>query len=556
MEEKELFNTLDKTAKLMDDKKGETYPSRKIENRKKIFKKIFAGWVKDNYDKIFLIILGLAFIIRMVVFFKTLNQPLWFDAAHYLSPAKRLALDLPINDIWYYRRGFLWALIPLIIFKFGLGEAGVRFAEVLFSTGIVFVSYFLIKEMFNKKLALASSIGLTFSWIILFFTGRPLTSIPATFFLLLGLLFFWKGYVKKNGDFYIYLFAIFYTLSILTRMQYVMFAPVFLIFIFTKEKFKFLKDKRLWFAFVIFLLIFTPQVILYSSHYGNPVMDWVSYYAGIEGTSKTGEVGDRPSVFDSSNFDYFFDLPYMLTTPIFVLFIIGVFYFFIDLILGFDSIFKNQDNQKKLFVFLWIFIPFFALGYITPYIEQRYIIPILPFLFVISAIALFQISNFIKNYFKLKEKHILTISFIVLIALLIPNLTWANNLIDAKKNSYLEVKQSGLWIKENSNHEDIIISKSKPQLQYYSERSVYPIALARYAKHTQTKELLKYQEGEAGLDSFIKDYKPRYLMLSVYENHEPWMYSYPQRHNETLIPVQTFGNPKQPSVVIYEFKFD
>ena len=42
-----------------------------IEKRKTKFKNFFTGWVKDNYDKTFLIVLGLAFLIRICVFIVT-----------------------------------------------------------------------------------------------------------------------------------------------------------------------------------------------------------------------------------------------------------------------------------------------------------------------------------------------------------------------------------------------------------------------------------------------------------------------------------------------------
>src|SRR4030042_5816739 len=127
-----------------------------------------------------------------------------------------------------------------------------------------------------------------------------------------------------------------------------------------------------------------------------------------------------------------------------------------------DKIFKNEEIQKKLFIFLWIVIPFLILGYIASvaYIEQRYTAPILPFLFLVAVLPLSKIDSFIVRRFKLKEKNSFLIVLLLLSLLLIPNLIFANNLIDIKKTSYLEVKQAGEWIKENSNPKDIIISDS------------------------------------------------------------------------------------------------
>ena len=134
----------------------------------------------------------------------------------------------------------LWPALTSLFYRTGLGETGLRFFITLLSTGIVVSSYLLIKEMFNKKYAILVSTCITFSWVILFFTGRPLTNLPATFFLLTSILFFWKGYVLKQGNKFIYLFGLFFIFSIMTRMQYLMFILPLLIFMFTKEKFRFI----------------------------------------------------------------------------------------------------------------------------------------------------------------------------------------------------------------------------------------------------------------------------------------------------------------------------
>jgi 4-amino-4-deoxy-L-arabinose transferase-like glycosyltransferase len=224
----------------MEEVKGELKESvseKEIEKRKDSIKKKFSSWIKDNCDKVLIALLVISFIIRILIFIKTMNQPLWWDEADYLSAAKKWGIGINVGDIWYYRRGFLWPLIGALFFKLGIGEISMRFLVVLLSTGTVALSYFVIAKMFDKKSALLVSIGIAFSWISLFFTGRVLTDIPGTFVLLLALLFFWKGYVLKEGNRYLYLFGLFYALALLVRFQFAMFAIPILIFIFTREKF-------------------------------------------------------------------------------------------------------------------------------------------------------------------------------------------------------------------------------------------------------------------------------------------------------------------------------
>jgi len=517
-----------------------------VEKRKEKIKEKFSNWLKDPYNKAILFIIIIAFIIRFIILLKTLNQPMWFDEASYMATAKKWGLGLDINEVWYYRRGFLLPLISSIFFKLGFGEIGIRFLEAVFSISLIFISYLIIKDMFDKEKALFVSICLTFLWVILFFTGRAMTEIPAAFFILLALLFFWKGYVKNQGKIFFWLFGAFFALSVLTRMQYLMFAPVFLIYAFSKEKFKFLKNKYLWFAVLAFFLVLLPHIILYWNHFGNPVTDILSHYFGIQ-TSATIETGSQAKDF----FNYFKDLPYALdgTTfssffkPFFFLFLIGIFYFFADLILGFDNIFKSEEIKKKLLVFSWIVIPFLILGYMTQSAEQRYTMPIYPFIFLIASVSFFKIRDYLcKN----KTKSCIILGFIVLIVLLIPNLLWGFQLTDAKKTSYLEVQQAGLWLKQNSNPGDIIVTSSYPQISYYSERTV---ALFDSDKPEGGKAL-----NETQFDEFVRADKPKYLMLSAFEHHPDWAYAYPQKHNDTWIPVQAYYQGQQPVVVIYKSK--
>ena len=166
--------------------------TNQIEQRKNYVKNFLLRSVKEDYDKYFIITILIALILRIMVFIETKTQPIWWDAADFLSTAKRWGLGLNIIDMWYYRRGLLWPLIESLFFKVGLGEISIRVLIVFLSTGIIIVTYLLISELFNKKIALLTSIGVTFSWVYLFFSGRPMTEIPSSFFLLTAILFFWN----------------------------------------------------------------------------------------------------------------------------------------------------------------------------------------------------------------------------------------------------------------------------------------------------------------------------------------------------------------------------
>jgi len=541
--------------------------NNELEKRKNSLKEFFTSFFKNYYNKLFILILIAAFIIRFIVYTKTNDQALWWDAADYLATGKRWANINPnLIDIWYYRRGFLWALIGTLFFKIGLEELSIRFLMVLFSTGIVFITYLLINEIFDKKIALLTSLAISLSWIFIFFTGRLLTEIPATFFLLTSLLFFWKGFVKNQGIKYFIFFGIFAALTILTRMQYLMFVlPIFILAL-IKEKHKIFINKKLWISVIIFLIILIPHLILYYKHFGNPILDLSNYYLGIEGVSKTGEVGVELAK-TSDLFLYINNLPYILDSnrldssnkgysslfvsplnyPIYWLFILGFFLFFTDLFIGIDKIFNSEELQKKAFVFVFI-LTLIILGYMAPQLEQRYIMPVIPFLFLIAIFPFIFISNYITRKSNIESKTLVILLAIILLLLLIPNYKFGFNLIESKKLSYYEVKQAGEWIKQNSVPEDIVIGSGLPQLTYYSERSVYPFELA------YRRDIKKGNESD--LDKFILEKRPKYLVVSAYEREDPWVYSYPEKHKDILTPVQAYPSPEQPIVIVYGFNYD
>jgi len=293
--------------------------------------------------------------------------------------------------------------------------------------------------------------------------------------------------------------------------------------------------------------LLVPQFILYSMHYGNPINDLAAHYLGIGALPNSAYAGDQRG-FSSAIFNYFWSvesgqqvgLPYMLSTIIFILLIVGVIYFFADLLIGIDKIFKNENLQNKFFVLVWILSLFLIMGYIgsVSYVEQRYITAGLPFLFMIAVSPIIFISDFLIKNFKLNKKIISGIFLILIIALMIPNFILSNSMIDQKLTSYSQVKQVGELIKSDSNLGDIVLSSSLPQITYYSERSTYPFDIKNYSIHSGDKSIMNYSDGEAGFNQFIQDKKPKYLMASIFESDPDWILqkgTY-QNNNYILLP--------------------
>src|SRR3989344_6990852 len=109
---------------------------------------------KDKENRYLALILIFAFLIRLFYFMKTFQQPLWWDEAEYMSMAKSLFFNIPYE--FNSQRPILFPLLEgIVMWIFAKSEFMVRLLLVFLpSLALVYVSYLLGKEMFDKKIGL------------------------------------------------------------------------------------------------------------------------------------------------------------------------------------------------------------------------------------------------------------------------------------------------------------------------------------------------------------------------------------------------------------------
>ena len=510
-----------------------------LEKRKKKLVGWWEGWWSNNYNKIFLAIFIFAIILRFYFFLQTLDQAIWWDAGDYLNHAKRIAGKFSFYYPFNPRRPFLLALIWAFLMKIGFNEVALRFTEFLFSIAAIPAMYLIGKKMYNEKVGLISSFLLTIFWQHLFFSCRLMTEIPTLTLFLFSVYFFWR-YIEEDKAKMLWLFSLFLGLAFLARAGTLVMFAVFPLFVFIKDKFKIFLNKKLWLsAFLIFLVMSSFFIFIFFTEHVNPITRFLciskSWCKDVE-TGKTRETRFEHIMGPEGILEYIKFMPAYFGWILLLFFSIGIIIHFLNLILGLDLIFKNNKNMlKEVFLLLWWFIPFIYHAIFVWMMSPRYIIMSFPPFFILTSRALLQVGKWLKKY----EKSIaLIIIILVLILGAYYQIKQANTMIELKKISYKEIKDSGLWLKQNSNPQDIIISMSKPQHTYYAERKVY--------------------QPERNLTDFekqIKKIKPTYLVLSIFEKHPSWLYTYPQEHNQTLIPVKAYYQNNQPILVIYRFNY-
>src|SRR3989338_6379885 len=130
-------------------------------------KEAVKNWLKNKYNLSLILVMLVAFLVRLYFFAQADNQPLWWDEAEYMATAKHWAFGVPyeVNA----QRPPLFQLLAVPLLKIGLTETALKFLLVLIpSLLVVLITYLLGKEMFNKKIALIAAFTSSFIWSFLF----------------------------------------------------------------------------------------------------------------------------------------------------------------------------------------------------------------------------------------------------------------------------------------------------------------------------------------------------------------------------------------------------
>ena len=495
----------------------------------------------NNHIGIVLVIL-VAFIIRIYYLNLTGGQPLWWDEAEYMATAKHWALGVPYDV--NIQRPPLFQLLASFLLTLGLAEQALKFLLVLIpSTLSILVIYLLGKELFDKRIALMAASASVFIWPFLFWTARFQPDFFSLGFQLLSILFFWKLFKTNKTSHAVYA-GLFTAIAFYFKISALLVPLSILIFVLFKDGFSFIKNKNYWISFVSFIIALIPFAIWQYIMFGNPFAFAPSY---IEGTG----IGQGWE-FGWMVLKFFYVFPKSL---FFILFLLGIILVTFKILISFDLILKEKSKRFNAHIFSLIFLlvtTLFYIFYIRGTIEDRWVFLIIPFILFFSSYSLSFIYDASKKYNKIAASVVIILLFSVFIYY---QMQHSDALIKVKKDSYLPVKESSLWIKEHSNPEDKILSNSYTQATTYSEREVIPYpALVKnesevYSFIPSKKEMMV---------KILEEKKPKYLVVSAFENHPDWTNEWLSENQKILKPVQAYFadvEKKQPVLIVYEINY-
>jgi len=134
-------------------------------------------WEKPQLmDRKIFTVLVLSLVARVFYFIQ--SHELWWDAAVYLSMGKYIS-SLGAVGFWEPIRPLLWPFVLSYAQFFTIDP--VLWGHIwttAFSLGIIYFTYRIALHLFDQRIALMSSILLSFTWVFLFFNVRLYTEIP------------------------------------------------------------------------------------------------------------------------------------------------------------------------------------------------------------------------------------------------------------------------------------------------------------------------------------------------------------------------------------------
>ena len=510
-------------------------------------------WLSKNENLAFLGIIIFAFFIRLFYFFLTKNQPLWWDEAGYMAAAKSYA------GIGSYQLEALrlpgFPLLLSIFFRIGLtSEPFMRFIALFIpSIILIFLTYIMIKEMYpNKWVALISTAIISVLWENLFYSNRFHTENLALIFEFLVIFILFKTYMKKENAWFItpkyslIWIALLSFISIIFRPGNVMFVPAVFLFIIILNKSFFLSKKGLLISggFII-LAIAAAFVILPRMAPGG----FAGYYH-----PESPFAWNVLSVF----YGFYQSIVPWIPSVFFYTFLFGLLILVLDISIGFMKLKKisrtAEDLELKSDIFnliLLVSVLFVFIFLMRPYtgFEYRWFFIFLPAMLSFTSKGAIALTQYIGDIFKSNKVAIILLLIIVILGVY-TQAVLADKIIDDRLTSYIQVKQSGLWLKDNANPTDAIVTASVPQIAYYSERIIYNFNVNGTSNDNETI-----------FTERINQIKPKYLVLSsIQRGFTPdWAYSWPQKHNNTAIPVQIYyadAAKTTPVLIVYQLKYN
>ncbi|NQT46142.1 MAG: glycosyltransferase family 39 protein [Candidatus Omnitrophica bacterium] len=320
-------------------------------------------------------LLAISFFARLILY---KDYDLLWDSAVYTSMGKYIYTMGKIG-LWEPIRPLLWPLIMGGIWRLGLDVIRWgRVLEIFFSLGAIYFVYQIGRHLADRKTGLIAALLLSFSPNFFAWGNIHLTSIPSSFFVMCGLYLFMRSSYLSSG--------ILMALAAMTRFpQGIIFiSALFFMALHWRIYRPQLKEasKFLW----GFALVVAPFLVVNQLLYGDILLPFKMGSAAVE--------KDSYAWLGHTNIYYLKKLlgENLLLTLALPGFIYG---------------FRKKEPMMRLLLISTLFITLYYASLVHK--EFRYLLVILPFLYLMSALAIGQLHSFCSNRSKMGPLLILAV---------------------------------------------------------------------------------------------------------------------------------------------------
>jgi 4-amino-4-deoxy-L-arabinose transferase-like glycosyltransferase len=474
-----------------------------------------------------------AILIFLIALFSRLalwEHCLWIDEGRDASIARNLLGNpLEYKQLGTYYRGnpfFYHYLISSSYLIFGISEWSATLVPIIMGSLTVLVIYLIGKDFFNENIGLAAALLLTWQPLHWFYSNRIIMDVPAILFVCLTIYFFYKGY-KENEDRTLYLAGISLGLGAMTKTMGIFAGVVIIVFLLFKEKTKWLYEKKYWYMFALAILSFSPWLIWNLVTFGN-IAEIELLKAGF--AARGVDVGPWYSYVHPDLIPFY----NVVTLPIFILSSLGILSF----------LFIKKGREQFLYLLIWIVVYLLAMSFLWAVKVERYIMPIIPAFCVLAGVA---VHRFYKDF---GERNIWVGTMIAICVLFYVSwLSYSKGklIISSAARGFCGLDRVGAWLKENTSPEDVLMSQSRTQLEFYSER----------------KKWVGYPPLEMFFDR-VREKNVKWIIVDTVERTQP-MYAFQQTAtglafwypyflgNESFPFVTLIQHEGNPVAAIYQF---
>lgn len=520
------------------------------ENIKTGKKEKIKSWLKNPYNFAFVLIFLFIVFLRLYYFWITKNQPLWWDESEYMSAAKHYA---GLVDYTYSSQRFPGLpLVASVFFIIGASEPVMRFfINFLPSLLAVFLIWLCIREMYpDKRIALVSLAIMGVLWESVFYSNRFQTENWGLIFQALAFFVLFRSYIKKEKSWFItpkyslvWIFVLSFA-SVFFRQGSLIFFPPLILFIVVLNKSKIFTKRNsvvigvLVLAAILFF-IFVPITLPQSGVFSKTGL--FAYYHPEE-----------PLAWNNLSVFYgFYQSTNWLPSILYYAFLLGVLVVLMEFFLYYDRLKKiaaSPDDiriKSNLFgaILIILTLAFFIFIQRPNPFEFRWFFPFLFGMLPLTSIGVISFSDYASKLFGKKSFSIVFISIILILGMY-TQVAHSDMIVKAKIDSYIQLKEAGLWIKENSNKQDVVLSRSPNQITYYSERRTYNY---------------DFRFNETSFLELINQTHPKYIEESALEPSIPAFMTSPSNELKNMLnPVKVWyadSQQQQPILIIYQVNY-